>query len=63
MLAAVPGAVLGGPLSLMLIAAGTVSLGSQALVPVGIAVVTAHITMAFIQYYVQLEHKANPQSN
>ena len=63
MLAAVPGAVLGGPLSLMLIAAGTVSLGPQALMPVGIAVVTAHIAMAFVQYYAQLEHKANPQSN
>ena len=63
MLAAVPGAVLGGPLSLMLIAAGTVNLGPQALMPVGIAVVTAHVAMAFIRHYVQLEHKPNPQSS
>ncbi len=52
MLAAVPGAFLNAPLTLILIAAGTVNIGAQALVPVAIAVVTAHVTMALFKNYV-----------
>ena len=52
LLAAVPGAFLSAPVSLILIAAGTVGIGPAALVPVGVAVVTAHITMAVIQHYI-----------
>ena len=52
LLAAVPGAFLSAPVSLILIAAGTVGIGPSALVPVGVAVVTAQITMAMIQHYI-----------
>jgi len=57
LLAAVPGAFLNAPLSLILIAAGTISIGSTALVPISIAVVVAHITMALLRNYVVKEHQ------
>lgn len=52
MLAAVPGAFLNAPLSLILIAAGTVEVGPEALAPIGLAVISAHITLALIQAYI-----------
>jgi H+/Cl- antiporter ClcA len=52
MLAAVPGAFLNAPLALIIIAAGTVRLQPEALVPIGIAVVIAHMLMSFIRKYV-----------
>ena len=55
MLAAVPGAFLNAPLALIMIAAGTIRLGPEALLPVGIAVVTAHILMAVMRKYVSTE--------
>jgi H+/Cl- antiporter ClcA len=52
LLAAVPGAFLGAPVSLILIAAATVGLGEAALVPVCIAVVTSHLTLALVRNYI-----------
>jgi H+/Cl- antiporter ClcA len=52
MMAAVPGAFLSAPLSLLMITAGTVGIGPEALIPIAIAVVTAHITIALIRAYV-----------
>lgn len=49
MLAAVPGAFLKAPLTLIFIAFGTVVIAPEALIPIAIAVVTAHITLAIIQ--------------
>lgn len=49
MLAAVPGAFLKAPLALIIIAAGTIRLQPEALVPIGIAVVIAHILMYVIR--------------
>lgn len=43
MLAAVPGAFLKAPLALIITAAGTVRLNPEALLPIGIAVVNAHL--------------------
>lgn len=55
MLAAVPGAFLNAPLALIIIAAGTVRLEPEALLPIGIAVVTAHILMSIVRKYVSDE--------
>lgn len=55
MLAAVPGAFLNAPLALIIIAAGTVRLEPEALVPIGIAVVIAHMLMSFIRKYMLKE--------
>ena len=52
LLAAVPGAFLGAPVSLILIAAGTVGLGAAALVPICIAVVTSYLTLALVRNYI-----------
>jgi H+/Cl- antiporter ClcA len=52
MLAAVPGAFLNAPLALIIIAAGTVRLEPEALVPIGIAVVIAHMLMSAMRKYV-----------
>jgi len=62
MLAAVPGAFLNAPLSLILIAVGTVGIGAEASVPIGIAVVTAHILMALIQNYVVKKNELKLQA-
>ena len=55
MLAAVPGAFLNAPLALIIIAAGTVRLQPEALLPIGIAVVIAHVLMSFMRKYVLKE--------
>jgi H+/Cl- antiporter ClcA len=52
MLAAVPGAFLNAPLTLILIAVATIGIEPEALIPIAIAVVTSHISLAFIQTYV-----------
>ncbi len=61
MLAAVPGAFLGAPVSLILIAAGTVGLGAAALVPICIAVVTSYLTLALLRSYIVRERKLKMQ--
>jgi len=45
MIAAVPGATLGAPVSFILIGAGSVGVGISGLAPVGIAVITAHLAV------------------
>jgi H+/Cl- antiporter ClcA len=55
MLAAVPGAFLNAPLALIIIAAGTVRLQPEALIPIGIAVVVAHTSMSAMRKYVLKE--------
>lgn len=62
LLAAVPGAFLGAPVSLILIAAGTVGLGASALVPICIAVVTSYLTLAMLRHYVVRERKFEVQN-
>ena len=62
MLAAVPGAFLNAPLSLIMIAAGTVGIGAEAIVPIAIAVVTAHISISLLKNYVVQERKLKLQS-
>jgi chloride channel protein, CIC family len=52
MLAAVPGAFLNAPLALIIIAAGTVRLQPEALLPIGMAVVIAHTLMTVMRTYV-----------
>jgi H+/Cl- antiporter ClcA len=49
MIAAVPGAIIGAPVSFILIAVGGVGLGVTAVAPIGIAVITAHVTVAAIK--------------
>ena len=61
MIAAVPGAFLNAPLALIIIAAGTVRLEPEALIPIGIAVVIAHMLMSFMRKYVLKE--SLPPSN
>jgi H+/Cl- antiporter ClcA len=55
MIAAVPGAFLNAPLALIIIAAGTVRLEPEALVPIGIAIVIAHMLMSVVRKYVLKE--------
>jgi hypothetical protein len=61
LLAAVAGAILNAPVSLILIAAGTVAIATVALVPVCIAVVTSHMTLAILRYYMVGEEKLKVQ--
>ncbi|WP_153015867.1 chloride channel protein [Methanofollis ethanolicus] len=56
MLAAVPGAFLTAPVALVLIAFGTVGIAPEAMVPVGLAVVTAHITVSLFQTVIARRH-------
>jgi H+/Cl- antiporter ClcA len=49
MIAAVPGAVIGAPVSFILIGVGTVGLGVEAIAPIGIAVLVAHISAGVLQ--------------
>lgn len=49
MLAAVPGAIIGAPVSFILIGVGTVTAGIEAIPPIGIAVVVAHIGGSAVQ--------------
>ncbi len=62
MLAAVPGAFLSAPVSLVLIAAGTVGIGPIAMAPVGLAVVTAHISLSLLRTFVAKEQKLKLQA-
>ncbi len=61
MLAAVAGAILNAPVSLILIAAGTVLIAPTALVPICIAVVTSHLSLAIVRYFVVGEDKLKVQ--
>ncbi len=61
MLAAVAGAILNAPVSLILIAAGTVLIAPTALVPICIAVVTSHLSLAIVRYYIVSEDKLKVQ--
>ena len=61
LLAAVPGAFLGAPVSLILIAAGTIGLGAAALVPICIAVVTSYLTLAVVRHYIVREKTLKTQ--
>jgi hypothetical protein len=51
MIGAVPGAIIGAPVSFILIAVGGVGLGVTAVAPIGIAVITAHLTVAAIKVF------------
>ncbi len=51
MIAAVPGAIIGAPVSFILIAVGGVGLGVAAIAPIGIAVITAHLTVSAIKVF------------
>ena len=62
MMAAVPGAFLSAPLSLLMITAGTVGIGPEALIPIAVAVATAHITIALIRAFVVEERNVELQA-
>lgn len=62
MMAAVPGAFLSAPLSLLMITAGTVGIGPEALIPIAIAVVAAHITISLIRAFVAEERNVELQA-
>jgi len=49
MLAAVPGGVIGAPISFILIGVGAVGVGIEAAAPVGVAVLTAHLASSALQ--------------
>ena len=49
MMAAVPGAIIAAPVSFVLIGVGTVGLGVAAIAPIGIAVITAYITVSALR--------------
>ena len=51
MVAAVPGAVLGSPVSFILLGAFTVGLGLEGIVPVGIAVINSHLAVWGLQVF------------
>lgn len=53
MIAAVPGAIIGAPVSFILIAVAGVGLGVTAVAPIGIAVITAHITVGAIKVFAE----------
>ena len=53
MIAAVPGAIIGAPVSFILIAVGGVGLGVTAVAPIGIAVITAHLTVGAIKVFAE----------
>ena len=57
LLAAIPGAFLSAPISLILIAAGTIGIGPIAMAPIGIAVVTSHLSMSLLRTFVLQEHE------
>jgi hypothetical protein len=52
---------LNAPVSLILIAAGTVLIAPAALTPICIAVVTSHTTLAIVRYFVVGEDKLKVQ--
>jgi H+/Cl- antiporter ClcA len=49
MIAALPGTVIGAPVSFVLIGVVTVGIGVESLAPIGIAVITAHVSTAALQ--------------
>ena len=53
MIAAVPGGIIGAPVSFILIAVGGVGLGVTAVAPIGIAVITAHLTVGAIKVFAE----------
>ncbi len=53
MIAAVPGAIIGAPVSFILIAVGGVGLGVAAIAPIGIAVITAHLTVGALKVFAE----------
>jgi H+/Cl- antiporter ClcA len=53
MIAAVPGAIIGAPVSFILIAVGGVGLGVKAVAPIGIAVITAHLTVGALKVFAE----------
>jgi H+/Cl- antiporter ClcA len=53
MIGAVPGAIIGAPVSFILIAVGGVGLGVTAVAPIGIAVITAHLTVEAIKVFAE----------
>ena len=61
LLAAVAGAILAAPVSLILIAAGTVSIAPTALAAICIAVVISHASLAFVRGYVVSEKQLKTQ--
>jgi H+/Cl- antiporter ClcA len=61
LLAAVAGAILNAPVSLILIAIGTVVIAPTALVPICIAVVTSHLSLAIVRYFIVGEDKLKVQ--
>ncbi len=48
LIAAVPGATLGAPVSMVLIGAGSVGIGIEAFAPVALSVATSHILISFV---------------
>jgi H+/Cl- antiporter ClcA len=53
MIAAVPAAIIGAPVSFILIAVGGVGLGVTAVAPIGIAVITAHLTVGALKVFAE----------
>lgn len=51
MMSAVPGAIIAAPASFILIGFGGVGLGIETIVPIGIAVITAYLIIAFVRLY------------
>jgi H+/Cl- antiporter ClcA len=62
MMAGVPGAFLSAPISMTLVAAGTVAVGPQWLAPIALTVVTAYITFSAIQVLVKQRKQAKVSS-
>jgi len=56
MIAAVPGAVIGAPVSFVLIGVVSVGIGVESLAPIGIAVITAHVSAAALQLRLERMH-------
>ncbi|MGI9623815.1 MAG: chloride channel protein [Acidimicrobiales bacterium] len=51
MIAAVPGTVISAPVSFILIGVGGVALGTSAIAPVGIAVITAYLAISTVRFF------------
>ena len=60
MLAAVPGSFLRAPVSMVFIAAIALALGAEAIAPVAVAVVTAYLIVAGVQYALSKRKTASP---
>jgi len=53
-IAAVPGAIIGAPVSFILIGAGVAGVGVGGLAPIGMAVITAHLAVWSLKLFSQL---------